>query len=237
MIVLLLGLASGFETAANDHLELKWMRDSEEFSALTTQVFLQAEQSVRTQARGRQRQPWTVVVDIDETLLDNTPYFLEMAAYDRPFDWPSWDAWCARGTAEPVPGAQAFVSAVRDAGGRVAFVSNRHERTRDVTVENLMAAGMWTAEDRMCLLTDDDSYTKRERRRQLRDGDGTCGWGEPVSVFAYAGDTMADLPEADEDGGRWEQLGVRTFVLPNPAYGKWEHGVTRPGLIVTDGVD
>ena len=233
MWMVLFGLALGFETGANDHLELKWMRDSEEFSALTTQVFLQAEASVLEQARRQRRQPWTVVVDIDETLLDNTPYFLEMSAYGRAFDWPSWDAWCARGTAEPVPGAVAFVQSVREAGGHVAFVSNRHERTREVTVGNLRAHGLWQDDDRMCLLTDDSAYTKRERRAQIREGRGPCGWeGQAMTVLAYAGDTMADLPEADEDGGRWEQLGVRTFILPNPAYGKWEHGVTRPGPIV-----
>lgn len=233
MWTLLLGVAMAFETGANDQLELKWMRDSEEFSALTTQVFRDATESVQTQARGQRRQPWTVVVDIDETLLDNTPYFLELAAYDRAFDWPSWDAWCARRTAEPVPGAVAFLQAVRDAGGRVAFISNRHERTRQATIDNLSTAGMWTDSDRLCLLTDDDAYTKRVRRSQVREGTGPCGWeGEPVNVLAYLGDTMADLPESDEDGGRWEQLGERTFVLPNPAYGSWEHAVTRPGLVV-----
>ena len=233
MIALWIAMASGFETGANGHLELKWMRDSEEFSALTTQIWLDAEDSVRAHTGRRARQPWTVVLDIDETVLDNTPYFLELAAYNRPFDWPSWDAWCARKTAEPVPGAPAFLAAVRESGGRVAFVSNRHERTREVTVANLQAHGLWDPNDRMCLLTDDEAYTKRERRRQIREGDGPCGWqGESVNVVLYAGDTMADLPEADEDGGRLEQLGTRTFVLPNPSYGSWEHGVTRPELVV-----
>lgn len=229
MVGLLLAMAMGFETASNDHLEIKWMRDSEEFSALTTQVWAHATQQLTAR---RRRGAWTVVLDIDETVLDNTPYFLEMAAYDRAFDWPSWDAWCERRTAETVPGAAEFLRAVREAGGRVAYVSNRHERTRQSTVDNLRTHGLWTDTDRLCLLTDDETYTKRERRSQLREGRGACGWDEPVQVALYAGDTMADLPEIDEDGGRWEQLGVRTFVLPNPAYGSWEHGVTRPGLVV-----
>lgn len=232
MLTLLAATALGFETGANDHLELKWVRDAEEFRALTAATYRAATDQVLG-ARRRGREPWAVVLDIDETVLDNSVYWLELAAYDRRFDWASWDAWCERRVAEPVAGAAAFVAAVREAGGRVAWVSNRHDRTRAATVDNLRAHGLWSDADRLCLLTDDPAYTKRARRAELRDGAGACGWpGEPVSVAAWFGDTMADLPEDDEPGGpRAEALGRTLFVLPNPMYGSWEHGVTRGDLL------
>jgi predicted secreted acid phosphatase len=40
---------------------------------------------------------------------------------------------------------------------------------------------------------------------------------------------LHDLPEDGEDGGFDDNLGVRTFMLPNPMYGGFEHGVTRAG--------
>ncbi len=234
MIALMLTVAAAFETGSNDHLELKWVRDSEEYQAITAQTYRAALTSVMEQRRRARRQgPWTVVLDIDETVLDNSTYWLELAAYDQAFTWEGWDAWCEREVAAPIAGAPAFVDAVRDAGGRVAFVSNRHERTRASTVANLSALGLFTLEDRLCLLTDDETYSKPERRRQIRDGASPCGWeGEPTQVLAYLGDTMADLPEDGEEGLRADLLGSRAFVLPNPMYGKWEHGVTRPDLLV-----
>jgi 5'-nucleotidase (lipoprotein e(P4) family) len=231
-----LGLAwasdQDFQTARNDHLELKWFRDSVEHQALSTQIFGHALASVEAQRRelGR-RDAWAVVVDIDETVLDNSPYFLELAAYGRSFDWPSWDAWCERRTAEALPGAQAFVDGVRAAGGRVVWISNRHIRTEASTRDNLRAVGLWSDSDGLCLMTDDEARTKRVRREEVREGRGSCGVeGQPARVLAYVGDTWGDLPQDDEDGGNQAQLGVRTFVLPNPLYGGWEHTVTRPDL-------
>jgi 5'-nucleotidase (lipoprotein e(P4) family) len=234
ILALLLAVATpalAFETADTDHLEIKWVRDSAEYQALSRQTFRVAAASVQARAKDlRRREVWAVVLDVDETVLDTSPYWLELAAYDRRFDWASWDAWCERRVAEPVPGAQTFVRVVRDAGGRVAYVTNRSEATREATIDNLRARGLWEDEDRICLLTDDPERTKRLRRTELREGRGPCGWeGEPVTVLAYLGDTLHDLPEDGEDGGFDDNLGVRTFVLPNPMYGGFEHGVTRAG--------
>ncbi|MBW2255270.1 MAG: hypothetical protein JRI25_11800 [Deltaproteobacteria bacterium] len=221
--------ALAFETADTDHLEIKWVRDSAEYQALTRQTFHAATASVQTQAKDlRRRQAWAVVLDVDETTLDTSPYWLELAAYDRPFDWASWDAWCERRVAETVPGVEAFVHTVREAGGRVAYVTNRRDATREATIDNLRARGLWGDMDRICLLTEDPERTKRVRRTELREGHGPCGWeGEPMTVLAYLGDSLHDLPEDGEDGGFDDNLGVRSFVLPNPMYGGFEHGVTR----------
>jgi 5'-nucleotidase (lipoprotein e(P4) family) len=223
--------ALAFETADTDHLEIKWVRDSAEYQALTRQTFRVAAASVRTQAKDlRRREVWGVVLDVDETMLDTSPYWLELAAYDRRFDWASWDTWCERRVAKVVPGARGFVRAVREAGGRVAFVTNRSVATREATIDNLRGRGLWGDTDRICLLTEDPDRTKRVRRTELREGRGPCGWeGEPVRVLAYLGDALHDLPEDGEDGGFDDNLGVRTFMLPNPMYGGFEHGVTRAG--------
>lgn len=219
--------ALAFETAPIQNHGAKWMRDSVEFRLLTTQVFRAAETSVRAQAADlRRNQDWAVVLDIDETVLDNTTYFLARHAYGLQFDWESWDAWCERRVAEPIPGAQEFVAAVREEGGRVVWITNRHERTRQATVDNLEIHDMWDDEDILCLLTDDDAYTKRVRRTEARTGEGACAWeGTEVQVLAYIGDTRHDLPEEGEDGDFMEDLNVRNFIIPNAIYGDWEHGV------------
>lgn len=227
-LALLPALAQAEDEGA-EHLEIKWMRDSIEYQSLTQQVYTSAEQAVLEQASDlKRRESWTVVLDVDETVLDNTTYSLERAAYDQGFDWPSWDAWCERRNATPIPGVEGFLQAVRDAGGRVAFITNRHERTRQATLDNLAAYDLYQRGDVLCMLTDDDAYTKRVRRTQLRTGEGPCSWeGTEVTVLAYLGDTIHDLPEDGEDGAFSDNLGARAFVLPNPTYGSFEGEVTR----------
>ena len=221
--------AFAFETTDTAHLEIKWVRDSAEYQALTRQIYKDAGASVRDQAAHlKKRTVWTVVLDVDDTTLDTSEYMLDRAAYRLRFDWPSWDAWTERRDAPPVPGVVKFIEGVRAEGGRVAWITNRHPGTRQATIDDLANNGLWSDSDVMCTLSDDDAYTKKVRRTELRSGKGPCAWdGTPVTVLAYLGDAMHDLPEDGEDGAAAENLGVRTFVIPNPMYGGFDHAVTR----------
>jgi 5'-nucleotidase (lipoprotein e(P4) family) len=209
-----------------DHLELKWMRDSEEFVAVFRQTYRMAGEAVERQARQvPQETPWVVVLDLDETVLDNTPYQVERAVYGLPFDTLSWNRWVRRTVADSLPGAAEFIARVRSLGGRIAYISGRDAATEAETRQNLANLGLWRDNDRICLQTADRAYTKRARRTELRTGSGRCAYaGERVRVVAYLGDNIADIPEADEEPG---ELGVSWFILPNPAYGGWERRVTR----------
>src|SRR4051812_20350715 len=94
---------------AQDHLEIKYVRDSEEYWTLTQQVYRSARDVV---VKAKDAVPrgttWGVVMDVDETSLDNSLYQLDRAAYRVPFDSGSWNAWVRREQAPPVPGAVDF---------------------------------------------------------------------------------------------------------------------------------
>lgn len=235
LITALLAAAIATSAAAQtprQSLEIRYVRDSEEYATLARQVF-----RVATQAVGRAREAvprgraWAVVVDVDETALDNSAYQVERAAYGLPFDTASWNAFVARRQSGTVPGIVEFITAVRRTGGRVVWNSNREESTREDTRANLAAVGLWHDGDRLCLLSADPAYTKAARRAEVRRGSGACAWeGEPASVLAYVGDAMSDFPAAgedDPDAGSDAAFGARYFILPNPLYGSWERRVTR----------
>lgn len=214
--------AAGAQTG---HPDIKWVRDSEEYATLTAQTFTLALEAVEREARGvRRGTAWAVVMDLDETVLDNSVYQLERAAYGAPFDTAGWNAWVRRAEAGAVPGAGAFIAAVRQAGGRLAFISGREESTLDDTRRNLAALGLTREGDLVCLRDAAATRTKRVRRTELRAGAGRCAWDTPVTVLAYLGDAMGDFPDADEESGTF---GGRYFLLPNPMYGTWERRVTR----------
>ena len=213
-------------------LDVKYVRDSEEYAVLARQVYRQAADAVERAVAGlAPGTPWAVVLDVDETALDNSAYQLDRAAYGLPFDNASWNAWVRRREAGAVPGVSEFVASVRRAGGRIAWITNRDHEVRDATIANLRAHGLWDEADRLCTATPDATYTKSVRRRELTSGQGPCAWaGTTVRVLVFVGDQMGDFPargEPDPDAGQDAAFGRRFFLLPNPMYGAWTNRVTR----------
>jgi 5'-nucleotidase (lipoprotein e(P4) family) len=212
---------------------IKYMRDSEEYAALARQTYRLAADAVQRAGQGIGRQPWVVILDIDETALDNSTYELERAAYGQPFESASWNAWVRRQAAGAVPGVVDFVATVRRAHGRIAWISDRDAATLDATRVNLRAVGMWSDDDRLCL-QDRPERTKRIRRAEVVSGTGACAWpGTPVRAVAFLGDQMGDFPDASEhipDTGTDAAFGRTCFLLPNSMYGQWTTRVTREPL-------
>jgi acid phosphatase len=228
--LLVVGTAQAQQPAAPRELGIKYMRDAEEYAALARQVYRMAGEAVTRTAPALGRQSWAVILDVDETALDNSTYQLERSAYGLPFDSTSWNAWVRRREAGAVPGAAAFVAGVRQAGGHVAWITNRDAVTKDATRENLQSAKLWADDDRLCP-QNDAQHTKRARRAEVVAGRGACAWsGIPMRVLAFVGDQMTDFPESDErlpDTGTDAAFGHTCFLLPNSMYGAWTTRVTR----------
>ena len=109
------------QTTPPREFAIKYTRDSEEYATLTRQVYRMAGDAVSRRTSDAGPRPWAVVLDIDETTLDNSTYQLERAAYGGPsFEPVSWSAWVRRREAPAVPGVIGFIDLVRKAGGHVA---------------------------------------------------------------------------------------------------------------------
>jgi 5'-nucleotidase (lipoprotein e(P4) family) len=221
----------GGQSAPITHsLEIKFVRDSAEYATMARQTYRLATDSVRRAAQGAGRTPWAVVLDLDETVLDNSAYQLERAAYGLPFESASWAAWTERREAGAVPGVFDFIAVVRQLGGHVAWISNRNTTVESPTKANLQALGIWNDDDRLCLQRD-SQHTKRMRRGEVVSGSGSCAWsGTSMKVAVFVGDQMGDFPTADEnipETGGDAAFGRTCFLLPNPMYGDWTTRVTR----------
>jgi acid phosphatase len=232
LLFLLVALTSAAAQAQSQpqptSLDIKYVRDSAEYATLSRQVYRLATEAALQKGKSL-KGAWGVVLDVDETALDNSTYQLERITYNLPFEDVSWTAWINRAEAGSVPGTAEFLNAVRAAGGKVAFVTNRDEKTREGTQRNLQRNGLWSNGDVLCLLS--DNYPKAARRKEVAEGTGKCSWnGVKVSVVAFIGDQMGDFPqtgEAFEGAGADTQFGRSFFLLPNPMYGGWVTSVTR----------
>jgi 5'-nucleotidase (lipoprotein e(P4) family) len=211
---------------------IKYVRDSEEYATLARQVYRVAGEVVTREATRARRGAWAVVLDVDETALDNSAYQLERAAYAVPFDAASWSAWVDRREALVVPGVVGFVDLVRRAGGHVAWITNRDASLADATRANLKAVGLWGDNDRLCAQKT-PQHTKADRRREVVTGKGDCSWPDTgMQALAFVGDQLGDFPDASENipqSGTDAAFGRTCFLLPNPMYGAWTTRVTRVG--------
>ena len=114
------GMLASAQPPPPGELGIKYVRDSNEYSTTMRQTYRVATDAVARLASGLAGRDWAVVLDIDETALDNSAYQLERAAYGLPFDAASWSAWVQRREASAVPGAIDFIVVIRKLGGRIA---------------------------------------------------------------------------------------------------------------------
>ena len=215
---------------AQSHLEVKYMRDSAEYATAARQAYRMATTSVLAAAPKHARGSWGVVLDVDETTLDNSVYQLDRGAYDLQYDSTSWAAWVQRAEAGDVPGVKDFLDAVRKAGGRIAFITDRASDLTANTRQNLMRNGLMADGDLLCLKSGKDDV-KAVRRKSVATGEGPCSWpGMKIDVLAFMGDQMGDFPQAGEafpGAGSDAEFGRTFFILPDPMYGAWTTAPTR----------
>ena len=202
----------GEEKLPND---VRWVRQSEEYKFLCRQAFREARSTLFKTARVTKGSGnLAVVVDLDETVLDNSPYQVERWKSGLNFTQDSWSDWVNRKSAGLVPGAKMFLASVRKNGVRIIFLSNRMEINLEPTKRNLQALGVLTPKD-LFLLRRNKADTKEIRRKEVLNGIGRMKQVGPLQVIGYVGDQMGDFPN-----DRSEQ-NEGCFLLPNPMYGKW----------------
>jgi len=202
-----------------------WYQRSAEARALSYQAFNMAklifDLDIQKGASDKKR---AVAVDIDETVLDNSPY--EAGIVDNDFGYPTgWGEWCDAGIAKALPGAVDFLNYVVSKGGDVFYISNRKVQHKDGTINNLKALGFPQVTDDHVLLREKTS-DKEPRREMVR---------KEHRIVLLMGDNLNDFDNLFMKKGLddraaavdqvKDQFGSTFIVLPNPMYGDWEGGV------------
>ena len=166
-----------------------------------------------------------VVLDIDETLLDNSPYNGFMVLENKPYTSEDWKRWTVKAQAQALPGAIDFLDYANSLGVEIFYVSNRMLDELSQTIANMDSLGFPEIRaDHFFLKT--DSSNKRERRNAIV---------ENYSIILFVGDNLGDFSnDFDERTTNYafdaveehkEMFGSRYIILPNPMYGSWEKGV------------
>lgn len=173
--------------------------------------------------------PPAVIVDVDETVLDNSPYEMENLLHGRTYAPHTWKAWTARAAAAPIPGALAFLRYAAERGCAVFYITNRETDEQGPTIANLARYGFPMA-DSAHVMTMAGTSDKTPRRELVK---------RTHRVVLYVGDQLTDYDQALKD--RSNDLGLpamyamrealerEMILLPNVAYGYWRDAITGRG--------
>ena len=243
---MLVGVANGDELTGRETLNATlWMQRAPEYRAITEQVYRLAVQKLAIPAPGSAaveqkdvpadalaRMPTAVVMDLDETVLDNTVFQARLLRDRSTYNAKAWGEWVGAGDAGAVPGAREYIATARKLGHTVFFLTNRDCTTpppsatdpcpaESATMKNLVRLGIDTAPDPEHLLLRKEkpewnTGIKSHRRAYI---------AQKYRIVALVGDDLGDFVDPRVYAGDRERLGQRFgeswFLLPNPIYGSW----------------
>ena len=217
-----------------------YMQKAAEYRALAYQAYNLArwqldadldKKNIKKLPKNEQKKPRALMVDIDETVLDNAPAQAYNIKYRLPFMTKQWHAWGEMRKAKAIPGAVDFLNYANGKGVKVFFVSNRDDVQKQATIDNLKSVGFTNVSDENVLLRTKDS-SKEERRQFIL---------QKYRIVLSLGDNLDDhsnvfekKPVAErfaETDKAKDLFGKQYIMLPNAMYGTWESAIYEYGRL------
>ena len=229
------GAENEYQTGA-----ILWTQSSAEYRALAYQTFslakLRLDQALANRKSSRLAKPSAVIVDVDETVLDNSRFQAELVLRQVAYTSEAWQAWCDRAEAGAVPGAVEFLTYASRRGVQVFYITNRRQAEKAGTITNLQKLGFpGVSEDTVMIREQGANASKELRRKTLASRYRIVLLvGDNLNDFSddFAGKSIADR-KAEVDRKRSE-FGSRFIVVPNPMYGDWESAIYGYKLNLTE---
>ncbi len=171
-------------------------------------------------------EPPAIILDLDETVLDNSAYQAWLVRTGGTYNAQSWAEFVEEKISEPVPGAVEYLRYAMSRGVTPFYISNRAAALKAATRESL-------AELRILPPQGDDAILLKRERRDWgsQKGSRRAVVAEGYRILQVVGDNLGDF--VDDYGvtiahraqivrTQESYWGSRWIMLPNPAYGSWE---------------
>lgn len=225
--------------AANDGTNATyWMQNSVEYKANTAALYalamLRLDQALaepgwsaaKEQGRNYRNKPPAVILDVDETVLDNSEYQAWIVENNQHYGSKSWAAFVGTETSRAIPGSLEFIRYATSKGVAVFYVSNRKAAEEAATRNNLKKLGypIGEKEDTVLLRGEIEAWTSDKGTRR-------AAVAKNYRILLLIGDNLGDFVDG-VDISEAERLklyeanarhwGRDWIMLPNPSYGSWE---------------
>ena len=201
-----------------------WTQNSAEYRALCYQAFNAAKMNLDALFFFEKKydKPLAIIADVDETVLDNSPYDGKLILNNTAYNRESWVEWGNLEIANAIPGSLEFLIYASEKNVEIFYISNRYSEQLEATVNNLKKLGFPDAKESNVLLRG-DTRSKSERRKSVSDN---------YEVIMLIGDNLSDFNDefeiklynerSDQTDKLKNEFGTKLIVLPNPNYGDWE---------------
>lgn len=214
---------------------VNWYNRSGEMRACYYQAYnfakIQLSKHLKKVAKGKKK---AVIFDIDETLINNSPFEIKAIETGKGYSKETWTQWTILARAAAVPGALDFVNFAKKKGVEIFYITNRKIEEKAATVKNLDSLKFPYLDDSHMLFRTDVS-SKENRRISIR---------KDYEILLLVGDNLADFATIFEDRSdnlgfnnvdqNKENFGDKFIILPNPMYGDWEMALFEKGSKPTD---
>jgi 5'-nucleotidase (lipoprotein e(P4) family) len=214
-----------------------WATASAEYAAVALQTYAAAREKFDLaladpswtaslkQSEGYESLPPAIIIDLDETVLDNRPFQMRLIREGLEFDEEMWDEWVRESRAEAIPGSVEFLLYVHERDVEIFYLTNRGYSVEEATRANLVTLGVPLNAEVDTVLTKHeraDWGSDKEIRKALV--------ADSHRVLLIVGDHLRDFVRV-EGSSRDERRnatfdhaamwGEKWFMLPNPLYGGW----------------
>lgn len=212
-----------------------YIQTSGEYRALCYQVYDSMSRRVKELMANRApgSRPAAVILDLDETIIDNSCFQSFQEMHGLEYDGRLWEEWEHHPeAARLVPGAKEFLDLATQLGVTLMYVSNR--TNAEMATKALAHNGLTVDDHHQLWLKENRNSNKDARRDAIR---------EKYDVLFLVGDNLADFssdftpkqhPKTTADAAtaigvraavvdaNRAKFGTEWFVLPNPVYGEWQ---------------
>ena len=237
---LLAGAARAQEPAASDLLlSTLWTQRSVEFKGNALTVYALARYRLDEALADRkwtaapmeqkgdyQALPPAIVLDVDETVLDNSAYQVWMMKTGQTFNVKTWNEFCAAQMSKAVPGAAEFTKYADSKGVKVFYITNRGAETEKDTRENMQKLGfpMGGNVDTFLMQNERPEWGSQKGTRRAviaKDYRILLSFGDNFGDFddRYRTSEADRLKAFEENKERW---GREWLVIANPTYGSFD---------------
>jgi 5'-nucleotidase (lipoprotein e(P4) family) len=219
-----------------------WVQTAAEYRALAIQAYRLAEVQLdaalgdpswtaATEQTGEVKSlPPAVILDLDETVIDNSAFEARLVHDKSPYSEQAWSQWVEERKAGAIPGALEFLSYAKSHGVTPFYVTNRDHKNEAATRDVLAKLGAPIASGQDVVFTRhengwDDSDKASRRRAAAAKYRVLLLIGDNFEDFISG--TRASVTDRDALMRKYDAFwGRRWIVLPNPTYGSWESALT-----------
>lgn len=199
-----------------------FLQHAAEYKALCHQAFNIARYQLDDALKTTHAKPLAIVTDIDETLVDNSPYAVQRGLNQQDYSVETWYDWTSKGMADTLAGSVSFLKYAASKGVTIFYITNRDEVERPGTIANLKKFGFPFADDAHLILRSGESSKEKRRLRVSETHEIVMLMGDNLADFSSVFDKKSTADRNQQVRENASLFGKKFIVLPNPTYGDWE---------------